>query len=87
MGVALVFVLAGLVWPFLHLVGGNAEPESFFIPLTICGPAFFWGGAHFGVQSPAFKVDRRSSHGTVLAKADMGWHRNPAFAGTGQLRF
>lgn len=40
MGLAWVFVLAGLVWPFLHLVGGKAEPDSFFIPVMIGGPAF-----------------------------------------------
>lgn len=40
MGCASLFVVAGLVWPVLHFVGGNKEPEAMFIPFVIGGPAF-----------------------------------------------
>ena len=40
LGCASLFVVAGLVWPALHFVGGNTEPEAMFIPVIIGGPAF-----------------------------------------------
>ena len=43
MGCAWVFVLAGLVWPLLHFIGGSVEPEAGFIPAMIGGPAFLVG--------------------------------------------
>jgi hypothetical protein len=40
MGCASLFVVAGLAWPFLHLIGGTLEPEAMFVPVVIGGPAF-----------------------------------------------
>ena len=40
MGCASLFLVAGLAWPVLHLVGGTAEPEAMFVPVVIGGPAF-----------------------------------------------
>lgn len=39
-GCAIVFVLAGLVWPMLHILGRSYEPESLFIPLFVGAPSF-----------------------------------------------
>ena len=40
MGCASLFVVAGLIWPVLHFIGGNTEPEAMFIPSVIGLPAF-----------------------------------------------
>jgi heme/copper-type cytochrome/quinol oxidase subunit 2 len=40
MGCASLFVVAGLVWPALHFIGGHTEPEAMFISVIIGGPAF-----------------------------------------------
>lgn len=40
MGCASLFILAGLAWPVLHLVGGTAEPEAMFVPVVIGAPSF-----------------------------------------------
>lgn len=40
MGCASLFLVAGLAWPVLHLVGGTYEPEAMFVPIVIGGPAF-----------------------------------------------
>ena len=40
MGCASLFVVAGLVWPALHFIDGNTEPEAMFIPFVIGLPAF-----------------------------------------------
>jgi hypothetical protein len=61
MGCAWVFVLAGLLWPFLHLIGGSVEPESGFIPVMIGGPAFLVG------HILAFRALRSKSSETVAA--------------------
>ena len=39
-GCAGLFVLAGIIWPLLHLLGGTYEPEILFIPFVIGGPSF-----------------------------------------------
>lgn len=41
-GCASLFLLVGIVWPLLHLIGGpTPEPETLFgIPFLIGGPAF-----------------------------------------------
>src|SRR5687767_10425249 len=41
-GCASLFLLSGIVWPLLHLLGGHTpEPETLFgIPFLIGGPAF-----------------------------------------------
>ncbi len=42
LGCASVFVATGLLWPFLHFIGGSREPdEAMFIPIVIGAPAFF----------------------------------------------
>jgi hypothetical protein len=53
MGCASLFVLAGLLWPLLHLLGGTPEPEVMFIPVMIGGPAFLVGHvlAYFALRS------------------------------------
>lgn len=61
MGCAWIFLLAGLLWPSLHLIGGNIEPESGFIPVMIGGPAFLV--AHI----LAFRALRSGAGDTVAA--------------------
>ncbi len=39
-GCASVFVVFGLLWPLLHLLGRSYEPETLFIPFFIGGPSF-----------------------------------------------
>ncbi len=53
MGCASLFVLAGLLWPLLHIIGGTPEPEVMFIPIVIGGPAFLVGHvlAYYALRS------------------------------------
>lgn len=39
-GCAMLFIVAGIGWPLLHLLGGSHEPESLFIPVVIGVPSF-----------------------------------------------
>ena len=54
MGCASLFLVAGLAWPVLNLVGGTAEPEAMFVPVVIGGPAFLVAHvlAFFALRSP-----------------------------------
>lgn len=36
----MLFIVAALVWPILHLLGGSYEPEILFIPVVIGAPSF-----------------------------------------------
>ena len=54
MGCASLFVLAGLLWPLLHIIGGSTpEPEVMLIPVMIGGPAFLVGHvlAYYAIRS------------------------------------
>ncbi len=43
-GCSFLFLLAGIAWPLLHILGRTYEPETLVVPLLIGGPAFI--GAH-----------------------------------------
>lgn len=40
LGCVFVFLVAGLAWPLLHILGRSYEPESLFVPIFVGGPAF-----------------------------------------------
>ncbi len=39
-GCAMLFIVAGVVWPLLHILGRSYEPEILFIPFVIGAPSF-----------------------------------------------
>src|SRR5258708_15201297 len=40
LGCASLFVLAGILWPLLHLLAGTYEPEILFVVFAVGGPSF-----------------------------------------------
>jgi hypothetical protein len=39
-GCAMLFIVAGIVWPLLHILGRSYEPEVLFFPFVIGAPSF-----------------------------------------------
>jgi hypothetical protein len=40
LGCASLFVIAGPLWPLLHLIGHTYEPDTLMVPALIGGPSF-----------------------------------------------
>ncbi len=66
-GCAFLFVLAGVVWPLLHILGRSYEPEILFIPFIVGAPSFVI--AHVLAMISISKQSHGKSLGTRALKS------------------
>ena len=66
-GCAMLFIVAGIVWPLLHILGRSYEPEILFFPFVIGGPSFII--CHILAMVSISKQPPKTSKGARALKA------------------